>query len=158
MIRWRRTVGPDRNEETNMNIGDVSRLSGLPAKTIRYYEDIGLIEPLRSSNGYRAFRQSDLHKLAFLGRARSLGFTIDDCRTLLKLYADRDRASADVKQIALGHLDRIDRKLDELAEMRATLAHLVEACAGDHRPDCPILADLSAQSEGASARQRKSAG
>ena len=128
-----------------MNIGDVSRLSGLPAKTIRYYEDIGLVEPLRSSNGYRAFRESDLHKLAFLGRARSLGFTIDDCRNLLKLYEDRDRASADVRQIALGHLDRIDEKLAELAAMRETLSHLVEACAGDHRPDCPILADLAAE-------------
>ncbi|WP_347312825.1 Cu(I)-responsive transcriptional regulator [Defluviimonas sp. SAOS-178_SWC] len=127
-----------------MNIGDVSRLSGLPAKTIRYYEDIGLVEPLRSSNGYRAFRESDLHKLAFLGRARSLGFTIDDCRNLLTLYEDRDRASADVRQIARAHLDRIDEKLAELAAMRATLSHLVEACAGDHRPDCPILADLAA--------------
>lgn len=141
-----------------MNIGDVSRLSGLPAKTIRYYEDIGLIEPLRGGNGYRAFRQSDLHKLAFLGRARSLGFTIDDCRTLLKLYADRDRASADVKQIALDHLDRIDRKLDELAAMRATLAHLVEACAGDHRPDCPILADLSAEDDSAADRRQSADG
>lgn len=127
-----------------MNIGDVSRLSGLPAKTIRYYEDIGLVEPLRSSNGYRSFRESDLHKLAFLGRARSLGFTIDDCRNLLKLYEDRERASADVKQIATEHLVRIDHKIEELTEMRKTLAHLVKACAGDHRPDCPILADLAA--------------
>lgn len=127
-----------------MNIGDVSRLSGLPAKTIRYYEDIGLVQPLRSGNGYRAFRQSDLHKLAFLGRARSMGFSIEDCRSLLQLYEDGNRASADVKGIASEHLDRIDRKLAELAEMRRTLAHLIEACAGDHRPDCPILADLAA--------------
>ena len=126
-----------------MNIGDVADLSGLPAKTIRYYEDIGLVEPLRSTNGYRSFRQSDVHKLAFLGRARALGFTIEDCRSLLKLYADTDRASAEVKQIAEEHLDRIDRKITELTEMRATLSHLVDACAGDHPPDCPILADLS---------------
>ena len=126
-----------------MNIGDVADLSGLPAKTIRYYEDIGLVEPLRSANGYRSFRQSDVHKLAFLGRARALGFTIEDCRSLLKLYADIDRASAEVKQIAEEHLDRIDRKIAELTEMRATLSHLVDACAGDHRPDCPILADLA---------------
>ena len=132
-----------------MTIGDVADLSGLPAKTIRYYEDIGLVEPLRSANGYRSFRQSDVHKLAFLGRARALGFTIDDCRSLLKLYADTDRASAEVKQIAEQHLDRIDRKIAELTEMRATLSHLVEACAGDDRPDCPILADL-AMEEGAS--------
>ena len=130
-----------------MNIGDVADLSGLPAKTIRYYEDIGLVEPLRSANGYRSFRQSDVHKLAFLGRARALGFTIEDCRSLLKLYADTDRASAEVKQIADEHLDRIDRKIAELTEMRATLSHLVDACAGDHRPDCPILADLAMEED-----------
>ena len=126
-----------------MNIGDVARLSGLPPKTIRYYEDIGLIKPLRSTNGYRTFRNSDLHKLAFLGRARSLGFTIEDCRTLLKLYCDEKRASADVKKIAEEHLMQIDIKLKELAEMRNTLSHLIDACAGDHLPDCPILADLA---------------
>ncbi len=130
-----------------MNIGDVADLSGLPAKTIRYYEDIGLVEPLRSTNGYRSFRQSDVHKLAFLGRARALGFTIEDCRSLLKLYADTDRASAEVKQIAEEHLDRIDRKIAELTEMRATLSHLVDACAGDHRPNCPILADLAMEED-----------
>ncbi len=126
-----------------MNIGDVANASGLPAKTIRYYEDIGLVQPLRKANGYRAFRESDVHKLAFLGRARALGFTIEDCRSLLKLYADTDRSSAEVKQIAQEHLERIDQKIAELTEMRATLAHLVDACAGDHRPDCPILADLA---------------
>ena len=126
-----------------MNIGDAAKHSGLPAKTIRYYEDIGLIDPLRDANGYRAFRDSDLHKLAFLGRARSLGFTIEDCRTLLTLYEDRDRASADVKRIANKHLADIDTKLQELTEMRKTLSHLVEACAGDDRPDCPILSDLA---------------
>ena len=126
-----------------MNIGDVASLSGLPAKTIRYYEDIGLVKPLRSANGYRTFRESDVHKLAFLGRSRALGFTIEDCRSLLKLYADTERASAEVKQIAEEHLERIDHKIAELTEMHATLAHLVDACAGDHRPDCPILADLA---------------
>lgn len=126
-----------------MNIGDAAKHSGLPAKTIRYYEDIGLIDPLRDANGYRAFRDSDLHKLAFLGRARSLGFTIEDCRTLLTLYEDRDRASADVKKIANKHLEHIDTKLQELTEMRKTLSHLVDACAGDDRPDCPILSDLA---------------
>ena len=127
-----------------MNIGDVARRSGLPAKTIRYYEDIGLIEPLRSANGYRSFRERDLHKLAFLGRARSLGFSIDDCRTLTALYNDRSRASADVKHLAQDHLACIARKIAELTEMRKTLSHLVESCAGDDRPDCPILEDLAA--------------
>ncbi|SDI36398.1 Cu(I)-responsive transcriptional regulator [Aliiruegeria lutimaris] len=126
-----------------MNIGDVSRLSGLPAKTIRYYEEIGLVTPLRDDNGYRRFRESDLHRLAFLNRARSLGFTIEDCRGLLALYQDDHRASADVKRIAREHLARIDEKLVELKAMRKTLAHLVHCCAGDNRPDCPILDDLA---------------
>ncbi len=127
-----------------MNIGDIARQSGLPAKTIRYYEDIGLVDPLRSENGYRTFRESDLHKLIFLGRARSLGFTIEDCRTLLALYEDQSRASADVKRIATEHLGRIEAKINELAEMQSTLSHLIDACAGDQRPNCPILGDLAA--------------
>ena len=127
-----------------MNIGDVSKRSGLPAKTIRYYEDIGLITPRRSANGYRAFQDQDLHKLAFIGRARALGFGIEDCRGLLRLYEDTERSSAEVKQIAKQHLAEIDRKVAELTAMRNTLTRLVHACAGDDRPDCPILADLSA--------------
>jgi Cu(I)-responsive transcriptional regulator len=126
-----------------MNIGDVANRAGLPAKTIRYYEDIGLIQPDRGPNGYRDFSENDLHKLRFLGQARSLGFSIEDCRGLLELYEDKARASADVKQIAEDHLDKIDAKIAELQGMRQTLAHLVEACAGDNRPDCPILADLA---------------
>ena len=129
-----------------MNISQVGKETGLPVKTIRYYEEIGLITPGRSENGYRQFAQDDLHKLAFIGRARSLGFTIEDCRSLLKLYNDRQRASADVKQIALAHLEDIDRKRAELKEMRDTLAHLIEACAGNDRPDCPILTGLAEKS------------
>ena len=132
-----------------MNIGDVSERSGVPAKTIRYYEDIGLITPKRSENGYRAFSESDLHRLSFLGRARALGFSIRECRELLALYADDSRASADVRQIAKGHLERVDRKIAELQHMRDTLAHLVSCCAGDDRPDCPILKDLSGEGQGA---------
>jgi Cu(I)-responsive transcriptional regulator len=126
-----------------MNIGDVAARSGLPPKTIRYYEDIGLVRPQRSANGYRAFRESDLHKLAFLGRARALGFTIEDCRALLALYEDDRRESAQVKRIAEEHLTRIDEKIAQLQSMRATLAHLVAACRGDSRPDCPIMEDLA---------------
>ena len=125
-----------------MNIKDVSQRAGIPAKTIRYYEEIGLIRPLRSANGYRVFRESDLHKLAFLARARGLGFSIEDCRRLLALYEDRSRASADVKALAQSHLDDIARKIAELQAMQATLAELVTACAGDARPDCPILKGL----------------
>ncbi len=126
-----------------MNIGDVAERSGLPAKTIRYYEDIGLIRPDRSANGYRSFREAHIHKLAFLGRARSLGFTIEECRALLALYDDKDRASSDVKQVAIEHLIQIDRKIVELQAMRATLGQLVERCHGNERPDCPILEDLA---------------
>lgn len=126
-----------------MNIGEVATRAGLPAKTIRYYEEIGLIMPLRGANGYRAFRPSDLNKLAFLGRARSLGFSIGDCRTLLALYGDSGRASADVKAIASHHLTEIDAKIAALQAMHVTLSTLIDACAGDHRPDCPILADLA---------------
>ncbi|MEM7472245.1 MAG: Cu(I)-responsive transcriptional regulator [Pseudomonadota bacterium] len=126
-----------------MNIGEVAERSGLPQKTIRYYEDIGLVRPQRSENGYRAFRDADLHKLAFLGRARALGFSIEDCRTLLGLYEDESRESAQVKTLAEQHLSAIDDKIAQLQGMRKTLSHLVEACHGDNRPDCPILTDLS---------------
>ncbi|WP_299877021.1 Cu(I)-responsive transcriptional regulator [uncultured Sulfitobacter sp.] len=128
-----------------MNIAEVSRATGLPAKTIRYYEDIGLITPARQENGYRVFRDTDQHKLAFLARARSLGFGIDACRDLLTLYTDQDRASADVKAIAQEHLSEIDSKIAALQSMRDTLGELVDACAGDNRPDCPILKDLARQ-------------
>ncbi|MBO9463235.1 MULTISPECIES: Cu(I)-responsive transcriptional regulator [Stappiaceae] len=137
-----------------MNIGDVSQLSGVPAKTIRYYEDIGLIKPLRGDNGYRSFQDRDLYKLAFLGRARSLGFSIEDCRSLLELYENDGRASADVKQIAEKHLARIEEKISQLHSMQRTLAHLIDACAGDHRPDCPILNDLG-QASGLSATRKR---
>ncbi len=125
-----------------MNIGEISRRAGLPPKTVRYYEEIGLVKPARAENGYRAFRESDLHKLAFLGRARALGFSIEDCRSLLALYEDDQRASADVKRIASRHLERIEQKIRDLQDMHSTLSHLVEACAGDERPDCPILEGL----------------
>lgn len=126
-----------------MNIGDVADRSGLPPKTIRYYEDIGLINPARSANGYRSFSENDLHKLAFLGRARALGFSIEDCRVLLGLYEDDHRESAQVKAIAEEHLSAIDAKLGQLREMRRTLAALIDSCSGDERPDCPILSDLA---------------
>ena len=120
-----------------------SAASGLPAKTIRYYEDIGLVRPARGANGYRDFSNTDAHKLAFLGRARSLGFSIEDCRTLLSLYEDHSRASADVKKVASEHLDRIAGKIEELEAMRDTLENLVRRCHGNARPDCPILDGLA---------------
>ncbi|MCE8006021.1 Cu(I)-responsive transcriptional regulator [Aestuariivita sp.] len=128
-----------------MNIGEVASRAGLPAKTIRYYEDIGLIRPARDANGYRAFRDTDMHKLTFVARARALGFSIDECRTLLALWEDRERASADVRAIASDHLTRIEEKIVDLEAMRDTLRTLVASCAGDDRPDCPILSSLAEQ-------------
>ena len=126
-----------------MNISEVAKKCGLAPKTIRYYEDIGLVTPPRDTNGYRSFRMGDMHKLAFLGRSRALGFTIQDCRTLLALWEDQDRASADVRNIAKQHLTQIEQKIADLQAMRDTLADLVRDCAGDQRPDCPILSNLS---------------
>ena len=126
-----------------MHIGEVAERSGLSAKTIRYYEDIGLIHPRRDANGYRAFLDKDLHKLEFLKRARAHGFSVEDCRKLLSLYEDEARESAQVKAMAKEHLKAIDEKIEQLQSMRLTLSQLVEACRGDQRPDCPILNDLS---------------
>ena len=128
-----------------MNIGEVSEATGLPSKTIRYYEDIGLIQPSRTGNGYRTFSPKDLHRLNFLGRARALGFSIEDCRALLELYQDETRASSEVREIAKKHLGEIEAKIADLRAMEATLTHLVKTCAGDDRPDCPILEELGGQ-------------
>ncbi|MFZ7093049.1 Cu(I)-responsive transcriptional regulator [Primorskyibacter sp. 2E233] len=130
-----------------MNIGEVAKQAGLPSKTIRYYEDIGLIRPDRTENGYRDFSDSDLHKLTFLARARELGFSIEDCRALMAMYEDESRASSDVKKLAEEHLKRVDEKIAQLQAMRDTLSHLVHACHGDNRPDCPILQDLAEGTE-----------
>jgi len=126
-----------------MNIGEASDRSGLPAKTIRYYEDIGLVRPERGGNGYRDYDLSDVHKLRFLQRSRGLGFSVEECRQLLALYEDKSRASADVKDIAQTKLTEIDQKIREMMELRRTLEHLVHACHGNDRPDCPILDGLS---------------
>jgi Cu(I)-responsive transcriptional regulator len=129
-----------------MNIGQAAELSGLPAKTIRYYEDIGLVVADRRANGYRDYNELQVHKLCFVQRARSLGFTVDECRSLLSLYEDGSRASADVKRLAQTRLADIDRKIAELRGMRAALSALIESCHGDARPDCPILDDLAGDS------------
>ncbi|MCA9129221.1 MAG: Cu(I)-responsive transcriptional regulator [Planctomycetales bacterium] len=126
-----------------MNIGTASDHSGLPPKTIRYYEEIGLIKADRAPNGYRDYSETHLHKLAFLHRARGLGFSIEECRQLLALYEDKSRASGDVKELAEQKLVEIDRKMLELRELKKSLGHLVEHCHGDDRPDCPILDSLA---------------
>ena len=134
-----------------MNIGDVSKHTGLPAKTIRYYEEIGLVMPDRRENGYRSYDSVHLQQLAFIRRARTLGFNVDSCRKLLALYTDRERASSDVKSLAKQHLGEIDLKMRELKVMAGTLRHLIANCQGDDRPDCPIINELAGKSERRSA-------
>lgn len=127
-----------------MNIGEAAARSGVPAKTIRYYEDIELIESVdRAANGYRSYTDGDVQTLRFVARARDLGFTVEQCRNLLALYRDKSRASADVKRIAEAHVTEIERKIDELRAMRATLMDLARRCHGDERPDCPIIDELA---------------
>ena len=127
-----------------MKIGAAAKLSGMSAKTIRYYEDIGLILSAgRNPSGYRDYGDRDVHTLQFLNRARSLGFSVKECRELLSLYQDRGRASADVKAIAQTHVDEISRKITELKGMHETLSALMDKCQGDDRPDCPILTGLA---------------
>ena len=126
-----------------MNIGDASARSGLPPKTIRYYEDIDLLKPARGDNGYRDYSSEDIHRLRFLQRSRSLGFSVEECRQLLSLYGDKARESSDVKAIAEAKLAEVDRKIAELTGLRKTLQYLVHHCHGDARPDCPILDELS---------------
>lgn len=127
-----------------MNIGDAAKATGLPVKTVRYYDDIGLISPSqRSRGGYRQYGTPELSKLVFARRARAFGFSIDETRELLSLYEDQDRSSADVKRIASARLDEINGRMIELEALRDELKHLVEACRGDERPDCPILTGLS---------------
>ncbi len=126
-----------------MNISFAAEQSALPAKTIRYYEDIGLVAPDRARNGYRDYREADIHKLRFIQRSRSLGFSIEECRQLLALYEDNSRASRDVKALAKTKLQDIETKLEQLQSMKRTLTTLVEKCHGTDRPDCPILEDIA---------------
>ena len=130
-----------------MNIGLAAEKSGLPPKTIRYYEEIDLIRPGRAGNGYRDYSENDIHRLRFLQRSRSLGFSIEECRLLLSLYEDDRRASADVKSIAQDKIAEVDRKIRELKALRQTLATLSENCHGDDRPDCPIIDDLAGKAK-----------
>ena len=127
-----------------MNIGQVGKASGLPPKTIRYYEEIGLLSPGRRANGFRDYGDREVHELRFIARARGLGFSVEECRHLLALYRDKARASAEVRETARAHIDAIRGKMAQLREMERALSDLVERCHGDARPDCPILDDLAA--------------
>jgi MerR family transcriptional regulator, copper efflux regulator len=137
-----------------MNIGEASAASGVSAKMIRYYEEIGLIAPAgRTSANYRVYDADSVNRLRFVRRSRSLGFSLEETERLLKLWDDKARASAEVKALALTHVEELERKIAEMQAMRDTLAHLAERCHGDDRPNCPILADL----EGRPLRQKTAA-
>lgn len=127
-----------------MNIGEAAAATGVSAKMIRHYENIGLIKPaLRTVAGYRVYADADIHSLRFIRHARDLGFTLDDIEALLHLWGDRERSSCEVKKLALGHIATLDRKIAELQAMRASLTDLADRCQGDDRPHCPILEGLA---------------
>ena len=127
-----------------MNIGQAATATGITAKMIRYYESINLIPPgRRSDSGYRIYGDNDLHALRFVKRARTLGFSLEQIRELLSLWQNKERASADVKSIAMGHVAQLNQRIAELTEMRDTLQTLASCCHGDNRPDCPILQSLA---------------
>ena len=126
-----------------MNIGDAARKSGISAKMIRYYEETALIPPAsRRDSGYRDYSDADVHELRFIRRARELGFSVAERSELLGLWRNRTRRSSDVKAMASAHIDRLRSKIDDLQAMVDTLQTLADRCAGDDRPDCPIIQGL----------------
>jgi Cu(I)-responsive transcriptional regulator len=129
-----------------MMIGQAAQRSGVPPKTIRYYESVGLVSPAaRGENNYRGYGDKEVEILRFINRARGLGFSLKEVEKLLELYRDRSRPSREVKHLALRHIDDLDRKIAELKTIKKAILHLVEKCRGDDRPDCPILEDLSSR-------------
>ncbi|MBZ6077862.1 Cu(I)-responsive transcriptional regulator [Microvirga puerhi] len=131
-----------------MNIGQAAERSGVSAKMIRYYESIGLIpKTVRTEAGYRVYSETDVHTLRFIRRARDLGFSVEQIGELVSLWQDRSRASTDVKHIALGHIEALERKITELRSMTETLKHLAQHCHGDGRPECPILDELASEDD-----------
>lgn len=126
-----------------MTIGQAAQRSGVPPKTIRYYESVGLISPAaRGENNYRGYGDKEVEILRFISRARRLGFSLSDVEKLLALYCDRRRPSREVKRLARRHVDDVDRRIADLITIKKALLLLVEKCSGDDRPDCPILDDL----------------
>ena len=126
-----------------MNIGQASRATGVSTKMIRYYESVGLIRPAeRTDSNYRDFAERDVRELQFIRRARDLGFSVGEISHLLSLWRDRDRPSREVKAIAEKHVTDLDARIAEMQAMADTLRTLAHCCAGDDRPECPILTDL----------------
>ena len=131
-------------ENRPLTIGEAAEASGVSAKMIRHYEETGLIpRAARSAAGYRHYRDSDIHVLRFVRRGRELGFSMKEIGALLGLWNNRRRASADVKRLAMKHVDDLDQRIAEMQAMKRTLERLASHCHGDHRPDCPILDDLA---------------
>lgn len=140
----RNTHCADPQESARFNIGEAAKRSGVSAKMIRHYESLGLLRKVaRTEAGYRLYGAGEIHTLRFVRRARDLGFSIQEITALLDLWQNRRRASADVKRIALAHVDDLATRIDEMKAMIRTLEGLVQHCHGDHRPDCPILDDLA---------------
>jgi MerR family gold-responsive transcriptional activator of gol and ges genes len=126
-----------------MNIGALAKESGVNAKMIRHYESIGVIPKAgRSESGYRRYSENDVHVLRFVKRARGLGFAMPEIKKLVGLWRNKQRASKEVKALALAHLKDLEQKILELQEMADTLRRLARHCHGDARPDCPILEGL----------------
>jgi MerR family copper efflux transcriptional regulator len=129
-----------------MNIGQAADAAGVNAKMIRYYESIGLISAAsRTGSGYRQYTDKDIRTLRFIRRSRDLGFSIVRIKTLLSLWEDRGRKSGDVKKLAGQYIAELDRDIEKLQSIRDQLQQLADCCHGDHRPDCPIIADLAAE-------------
>ena len=139
----------DARRDGFMNIGEAAAASGVSAKMIRHYEEQGFVPKAgRTVAGYRVYRENDVHALRFIRRSRDLGFSLKEIKTLLGLWENRRRASADVKRLATEHVAQLDSRIAEMQAMRRTLAHLAEHCHGDGRPDCPILDDLAGEHAG----------
>ena len=127
-----------------MNIGKASKLSELTVKTVRYYDNIGLVKPHQNIfSGYREYKEEDVLKLKFVGKARKFNFSIDECRELLSLYENKSRTSKDVKKLTIEKINQIDEKLKQLQNLKDELTYLADNCHGDDRPNCPILNALS---------------
>lgn len=127
-----------------MNIGELSKISGVSDKMIRHYESIGLLpKAKRSESGYRQYSEKDAHNLIFIKRSRQLGFSTAEIKTLIGLWKNKSRTSKEVKKLATTHLEELEKKISDLQEMADSIRHLVHCCSGDDRPECPILENLT---------------
>ena len=127
-----------------MNIGEAAKTSGVSAKMIRYYESIGLIsQTSRSDSGYRQYSAKEVQALVFIRHSRGLGFSVERIRTLLALWNDTSRKSADVKKLANQYLAELDDDILKLQCIRDQLSELAASCHGNSRPSCPIIEKLA---------------